>query len=135
MEPQNWNKKVKQNTKTLAFWTLAWLLSMALATFGPKFIWEDNFTFTLIGVILNFLIGIGMIYANMKQLKGLDELQQKIQLEAMGIALGVGIVGGLSYSLLDTTNIISKDAQISFLVMGISITYLVATFIGNKKYK
>ena len=106
MENQDWNTRVKKNTKNLALWTMVWLLSMAIATFGPKFIWDSENVLTVAGIILNALLGVGMILANIRHLNGLDDLQKKIQLEGMAIALGVGIVGGLSYSLLDTTNII-----------------------------
>ncbi|MEH6407387.1 MAG: hypothetical protein V7767_08910 [Leeuwenhoekiella sp.] len=135
MKNQDWKTKINTNTKVLGFWTAAWTLSMALATFGPRYIWEDNLVLTILGIALNAAFGIGMILANIRHLRGLDELQQKIQLEAMGVALGVGIVGGLSYSLLDTTNVISGDAEISFLVIIIALTYLVGIFIGLKKYK
>ena len=76
-----------------------------------------------------------MILTNIKHINSMDDLQRKIQLDAMGIALGVGVVGGLSYSLLDTTNLISKDAEISFLVILISITYMLGLLIGTKRYK
>lgn len=130
----NWEAQNKRNTKTLAAWTIAWTLSMALATFGPLLIWHGERTLTLVGILLNFAIVIGMIWANKKYLQGQDELQQKIQFEAMALALGVGVVGGLSYSLLDITDVIPVDAEISFLVMAISITYLVAIAIGRKRY-
>lgn len=134
MENQDWNTQLKKNKKNLAVWTFAWTASMALATFGPLFLWDSK-TFTLTGVILNALLGIGMILANMRHLNGLDDLQKKIQLEAMGIALGVGIVGGLSFSLLDTTNLIPQDAEISQLVIFIGLTYAVGIFVGQKRYK
>lgn len=135
MENQDWNTRVKKNTKYLGLWTMAWVLSMAIATFGPKFIWESETVLTVAGIILNALLGVGMILANIRHLNSLDDLQKKIQLEGMAIALGVGIVGGLSYSLLDTTNIITQDAEISYLVILISLTYLVSVFIGQKRYK
>jgi len=135
MKNLDWNTRVKKNTKNLAVWTMAWVLSMAVATFGPKFFWEGNDALTVVGIVLNALLGAGMIFANVKHLNGLDDLQKKIQLEAMGIALGVGIVGGLSYSMLATTKIIHQDAEISFLVMLVGITYLVSVIIGQSRYK
>lgn len=124
----------KKNTMNLAYWTFAWLISMALATFGPEFIWEDNTPLTIIGIAVNLALGVGMIVANMRYIKGLDDLQKKIQLDAMAMALGVGVIGGLSYSLLDTTNIISGNAEISILVIIISISYMIGIFIGQKRY-
>jgi len=135
MNNQDWNTRIKKNTINLAFWTFAWVLSLAIATFGPRFFWEGETVLTIAGIIVNALFGIGMILANIRHLNGLDDLQKKIQLEGMALALGVGIIGGLSYSLLDTTDIIAQDAEISFMVILISITYLVSVLIGQKRYK
>jgi hypothetical protein len=84
---------------------------------------------------LNLSFGIGVIVANRNHINGLDELDKKITFDAMAIALGVGVIGGLSYSILDTTNLIQTDAEISFLVMLTAITYLVAMVVGKLRYK
>ena len=76
-----------------------------------------------------------MIWANKEHLKSLDEMQQRIQLEAMGIALGVGLVVGMAYSNLDISNVISSDAEISYLVIIVALTYLASVFIGTRKYR
>lgn len=124
----------KKNTRNLAIWTLAWTLSIALATFGPKFLWENKIL-TVVGILISLLIGIGMILANRRFMNESDELEQKIQLESMGITLGLAVVFGLAYSLLDTTNAISSDAEISTLVIFIGITYIVATLINTKRFR
>ncbi|TRO67566.1 hypothetical protein FGM01_04275 [Christiangramia sabulilitoris] len=124
-----------KSTLNLAYWTFGWVLTTALVAFGPKFIWDGNTALTITGILINLAIGIGVIYANKKHLNSLDELQRKVQLEAMAIALGVAVVFGLSYSMLDTTNLISYDAEISHLVILIGLTYLAATIIGNARYK
>ncbi|MBU2882812.1 hypothetical protein KO525_01390 [Psychrosphaera sp. B3R10] len=131
----NWKQQNINNTKRLAAWTFAWLITMAIASFGPVFIWDGNTTMSSISVAINLLVGIGMIWANKKHLAGLDEMQQKVQLNAMAIALGVGLVFGLAYSNLDIANVIESDAEISHLVMLIGITYLVSTIIGLRKYQ
>ena len=134
MKSTNKNEQIKKATKNLAFWTLLWLISLALSTFGPKFIWEENTNWSILAIIVNTAFGAGMIWANIKHVNVLDELQKKITLDAMGIALGVGIVGGLSYSVMDIANVISSDAEIGFLVMLISVSYIVALLIGKKRY-
>lgn len=130
-----WAMRQKKNTIRLAIWTSGWTLSLALATFGPKFLWQGNATMTVLAIIINLIFGIGMIFANKHHLKGLDELLQKIELEAMAVALGVGVVAGLSYSVMDITNLISTDAEISHLVILIGLTYLAGTIIGRIRYK
>ena len=130
-----WEAQIKKNTVSLAYWTGAWLVSMALAAFGPKLLWDQDTVFTVLAIGVNLVVGIGMILANKRHLQGLDELQKKVTLEAMALALGVGLVGGLSYSLLDTSNIISSHAQISHLVILISLTYLAGIIVGNRRYR
>lgn len=125
----------KSNTINLALWTAAWVLSLAVSTFGPLVIWEENTTLTSFAIAFNFLIGIGMIFANIRHLNGLDELQRKIQLEAMGIALGLAVVAGLAYSSLDQSNLIGYNAEISHLVILVGITYLAGILIGTSRYR
>lgn len=129
------NPETNQQTKYLAFWTLAWVVSMAIASFGPTYLWESTTWVNLAAIVVNFALGVGMIMSNIRLFKAQDELMQQIQLKAMGIALGLGVVGGLSYSLLDTTNVIEQDAEIAFLVMGVSITYLVSLVTDNIRYR
>ena len=133
--PNDWAANTVKNTVQLGYWTLAWVLTMALANFGPRFIWQLNETLTIIAILLNLALGFGMILANKRHLKGLDEMHQKIQLEAMALSLGVGLVVGLAYSNLDVTNIIAADAEISHLVILMGLTYLFGVFNGLRKYR
>lgn len=130
-----WQNNVKRQTVKLAYWTFAWLVSMAVATFGPKLLWGSDELITVLAIGMNLLIGFGMIYANKNHLKSLDELQQKIHLEAMGLTLGVGLVVGLAYSNLDIANIIASDAEISHLVILMGLTYLGSVIFGTRKYR
>ncbi len=134
MKNENKNKQMIKGTKNLALWTLLWVASLALASFGPKFLWNENTTWSILAIVTNTAFGAGMIWANIRYLSVLDELQKKIQLDAMGIALGVGVVGGLSYSVTDIANVISSDAEIGFLVILISISYMIALLVGKKRY-
>ena len=129
---KGWEADVRRKTVKLGYWTLAWVLTMALATFGPKLLWASSVPITLAAIGLNLLVGIGMIVANKDQLKSLDEMQQKIHLEAMGVTLGVGLVAGLAYSNLDISNVISFDAEIGHLVILMSLTYM-ATLVTLKR--
>ena len=76
-----------------------------------------------------------MVISSIRHLQELDELMKKIQLEAMGITLGIGVVGGLSFSLLDITNIILFDAEISHLILFMGAVYLTSLWINYKRYK
>ena len=132
---ENWTLRTQKNVRHLAYWTLAWVLTMALVVFGAKFLWSFNPLISAFFILINTVIGVGMILANKRYLNGLDEMQRKMNLDALAIALGVGVVGGLSFSMLDITNLIAFDAEISFVVMLIGITYLIGIVITNLRYK
>ena len=76
-----------------------------------------------------------MILANKNLINTLDELQKKIQLESLGLTLGLTVIFGLSFSLLDQKDIIPMDAEISILVIFIGLVYWLALLINNRKYK
>lgn len=130
-----WKVNAKKNVLHLGYWTGSWVTTMAIASFGQIYLWKDNTALTILFIAINTLVGIGMILMNRKYINDLDEMQRKVSLDAMAIALGVGVVGGLSYSMLDQANVIAFDAEIAHLVMLIGITYMIAIFIGNNRYK
>ena len=135
VQTDKFERRTTKNTANLGLWTGAWVLSMAIATFGPRFVWDFNNIATLLAIAVNIFMGAGMILANKRHLKGLDELQQKIQLEAMGLALGVTLVGGLGYSVLDITNVIPFDAEISHVIFLTSFAYMAGMFFGHRRYQ
>ncbi len=134
-ESSNLTTRTKINTVQLGLWTGVWVLTTALAAFGPKFFWEFNTPLTILGVLINLGIGFGMILANKRYLNGLDELMRKIQLEAMAISLGVGLVCGLSYELLEDIKLITFEPEVSHLIMLMALTYMVGLIAGNRRYK
>lgn len=134
-KPSSWEAQTAKNTKSLGFWTIAWVLSLALAVFGPMFIWDSHVLLSVLAVAANLAIGVGMILANKRHLHGLDEMQQKIQFEAMALSLGVGLITGLSFSTLAIVDLIGFDADISHMVILMSITYAIGLTIGRRKYQ
>lgn len=137
MENQKNKWKTSQNKKKLhlAIWTGMWLCTTAFATFGPLLLWNKDPLYSVLGIALTTIVGLKMVLVNINYINGLDELHKKIHIEAMAVSLGVAVVLGLSYSMLDTVDVIPFDAEISHLVIIIGITYLVGTIIGNLRYK
>ncbi len=130
----SWTERTRRNTRRLAIWTTAWVITMAIAVFGPEFVWQSSKLLTIAGIALNVAVGAGMIIANRDYLRGLDELQRKIQLDAMALSLGVGLVLGLAYSNLDITNVVPFDAEISHIVILMALTNLAGILLGRRKY-
>ncbi len=121
------------NSRHLALWTGAWVISLAVAAFAPPLL--DLSTTVSAGLVgLDALVGLGMIAANVRLVRGLDELQQRVQLEAMALTLGLTIVAGLAYAGLDQADVIEHDAEIAYLMIFMSLTYLAATVAGERRY-
>lgn len=78
-------KEKKKHLIHLAFWTWSWVLTLAIATFGPEFFWEEKSALTIVAIVVNLPIGILMVLANRKLFNHYDELERKIHLESMGV--------------------------------------------------
>jgi hypothetical protein len=76
-----------------------------------------------------------MIWTFKGFLLAMDELQRLIQLEAVSLAFGVGVVVGLSYELLEDVKLITFEPEISHLIMLMSLTYMFCLFLGNRHYR
>ena len=131
----NLTARTKTYTIRLGFWTGTWVLSTAVAAFGPKFLWNFNTSLSIVGVLIHLGIGFGMILANKWYLNAVDELMRKIQLEAMALTLGVGLVVGMSYELLEDIKLISFEPQIPHLIMLMGFTYIIGIILGNRRYQ
>ena len=127
--------QTKKNTLRLGWWTGAWVLASAGAAFGPRFLWDFNTLPTILGVLIHIGIGFGMIRMFRQYLLGLDELQRKIELDAMALTLGVGLVIGSSYELLEDIKLIPFEPEISHLIILMSLTYWVGVILGNRRYQ
>lgn len=124
----------RKRTLQLAGWTWSWVATLAIATFGHIYFWEENKSLITLTILVNLVNGALMVIANVKLYRHYDELEQKIHAEAMAFTLGATVVVGLSYSLLDQTNIIQSNAEIGGLVFFVGITYLITLLINRKKY-
>ncbi|MFL2665957.1 MAG: hypothetical protein ACJ0NM_01035 [Flavobacteriaceae bacterium] len=127
-------KKQKKQIKIMLAWTLAWVASLAFLTGAENSLW-DNIIFTQIGLIINLAIGIGMIIANKNLFKTYDELQKKIQFEAMAITLGLAVVVGLTYEVSFDFGVINSEPEFEYLMLFISFSYIASNIINARRYR
>ena len=127
--------QTKKNTKRLFFWSEIWVLATAGVGFGSENLWNFHTWLTIIAVLIHIGLGLGMIRVFKQYLQGLDELQRKIQLDAMALSLGIGLVLGSSYEMLEDIKLIPFEPEIPHLLILMSLTYVVGTVLGNRKYQ
>ena len=127
--------QTKKNTLRLGCWTGAWVLTTAGAAFGPRFLWDFSTLPTMLGALIHIGIGFGMIRMLRQYLLRLDELQRKIHLDAMALSLGVGVVFGVSYEMLEDIKLITFEPEISHLHFLMCLTYFIGIILGNRRYQ
>ena len=128
------HERLRRITIKLAGWTFAWVVTLAIATFGPAVVWESTLL-TLGALLVNVAAGVGMIVANKNHLMVLDELQRKIQLEAMALALGVALVFGLAYSTADIAGLVPFDTEIAHVIFAVCAAYALGILFGHRRYQ
>jgi hypothetical protein len=134
--PENgYQSRIRSNVIRLFYWNGAWAAATALMALGPKFLWNKALVFTLLAVGLDVAVGLGMILANKRYIAELDELQQKVYLNALAITVGVAVIGGVPFSVLNKYNVIPFQADISSLLFLMSLTYVVSVAYGNWRYR
>lgn len=131
----DWAASNIRNTVRLRYWTGAWVLTSALAAFGPKLIWDFETVLTIFGVLINLAVGFRMILANRRYVRGLDEMHRKIFLEAGALSLGVGLVCGLSYEMLEDIKLITFQPEIPHLIILMCLAFLAGLIMGHRKYR
>ncbi len=131
----SYQSRSRTNVKRLFAWNGAWGAATALMAFGPKFLWNNALVFTLLAVSLDVAVGIGMILANKKYLAELDELQRKVQLNSMAITLGVGLIAGVPFSVMDSYHVLPFHANIASLLILMSLTFVAANLYGRWRYR
>ena len=130
-----WASRMARNTLGLAAWTVAWAASVALAAFGPELLWDQQIAPTMLAIAFSIAVGVGMLLANKRNLQGLDELQRTIQLQAMAWALGIGLVGGVAWTLFDRHDLVAFEAEIAHLIALMALVYLAGSVAGALRYR
>ena len=130
----NYITRNKKNNMLYILWTVAWVGSMILVDKAVLYGWYSSDLISILAIVVNTALGLGVIVAFMRMLKGMDDLQRNIQLNALALAVGAGFVGGFCYLLLATSKFIS-EAEISDILLLMAIAYMASVIYGQVKYR
>lgn len=132
---QTVDERAFKNVIPIALWTLGWAATLALARFGPALLWNHQPVVGWIAIAANVAVGIGLIVAHARFLRRVDELQRKIMVDAMAIALGVGLVGGFAYGAASSAELVALDANIAVFSALMALVYAVGSVVGTLRYR
>ena len=96
--------------------------------------WWSEEWITITSIIFNATLGLWMIHCYRRLLASMDDLQRKIQLDALSMALGISLVGTVTYSLLVTWGYI-VDEEVTDIFMLMCVSYSVSVIYGSLKYR
>lgn len=127
------SRSIRDNL-VMVLWVFIWMASLTVADKAALYGWWEDGWLTLLAVAVNIALGLGMMVAFMRLLRGMDELQRKIQLDALSMALGISLVGCAAYSLLVTWGYI-VDEEVTDIFMLMCVSYSAAVLIGVWRYR
>ena len=123
-----------RNANIVNMWALAWVASLFLTSFLSDYEWYSSTIPTMIGLVIHAGIGLAMFFAYKRFLKELDEMERKIQLDALASSVGITVIGFSTYSILEKAGFL-PDLNPSNLIVLIALTYMVAVIIGRVRYQ
>lgn len=126
-------RSIKKNMKMVA-WIFIWMVSLIVSDKAALYGWWSAEWITVLSIIINAGFGLGVVYGYRRMLKGMDDLQRKIQLEALSMAFGVSVIGSISYSLLVTWGYII-DEEVTDIFMLMSISFSASVLLNSWRYK
>ena len=123
-----------QNANRVNLLALLWALSLGSTSFLAHLGYLATTWVVVSCFILHGTIGIWMLLVFKRFLRQLDEMERKIQLDALALAVGVSIIGFSLYSILDMANLL-PDLKAAYLVVLLALTYMLGIIFGRLNYR
>ena len=127
--------QIKKSTNYVFGWGIFWVFATAGVAFGPKNLWNFTAWITIIAVVIHVGIGLVLIRALKQNLLAMDELHRKIHLDAMAWSLGIGLVLGCTYEMLEDIKLITFQPEIPHLILTMCLVYVAGVIQGIRKYQ
>ena len=123
----------RYNQKILLVWTFAWAASWVGATFLITRVLETPGTISVVIALLPNVLGIATVGTYMKFLRETEELQRKVQLDALALGFGVGMVAMVGLELLGRTGLFEGDPSDALIFM--VTAYSLGVTLGWRRYR
>ena len=108
--------------------------TFAFAVFGIKNEWLSPGYQTILAIGVQAIAGFAMFWAFRRLIVEMDDLQRKIQLDALALSLGITVFSTLTYDVLVKAALVSEMKTSNFLFL-ICFIYMGAVIVGNLRYR
>ena len=121
----------QKNRRRIVVWSLLWVVPFLGTNIAIKNDWINSDGLALAATV--GVTGLGLLLAYRRFISNADELMQKIQLDALALTVGVGVVAGFSYTLLEGAGIVA-DADVMTLIVVMVATYIAGVVVGLRRF-
>ncbi len=115
-------------------WTFVWMASLIVSDKAALYGWWSAEWITWLSIAVNLALGLWLINRYMRMLRGMDDLQRKIQFDALAMGLGISLVGCITYSLLVTWGYI-QDEEVTDIFVLMCVSYAIGALLGTLRYR
>lgn len=122
----------RRNSWRATGWLFVWMVSFVSVAFAIRTEALPAGLWTYLAIAGSTALGIVAVLAYMRFVRQADELQRKIQLEALALGFAGGFVAQFAFSLIERAGIMDVDIGDPFLVM--CICFAVGLFLGARRY-
>ena len=130
----DYDRRSIRDNLALVGWIFAWMASLTISDKAALYGWWSAEWITWLSIAVNFALGVWVAVRFVRMLRGMDDLQRKIQLEALAFSFGVSLVASISYSLLVTWGYIT-DEEVSDIFVVMCVAYSLAVIVGTLRYR
>jgi hypothetical protein len=123
-----------KNASIANLWALLWMITLGATVFLSEYQWYSAIWVQSLGLIIHIGMGIGMVLAFKRFIAEADELDRKIQLDALALSVGMTVITFSSYSVLQKFAAIPHLTP-AFLIVIISLTYSVGIIVGKRRFR
>lgn len=126
-------RSIRENLKLVGRIFL-WMFSLTFSDKAALHGWWSAEWITVLSIVVTTALGLWVIHGYRRLLQGMDDLQRKIQLEALSMGFGLSAVACVTYMLLVTWGYIT-DEEVSDIFVVMCVTFSAATLYGVWKYR
>ena len=122
----------RMNQRRMVISGMAWMGAWLALIYVISRDWLSAFAATAASVV-PLALGVGMIVAYRRYLGETDELRRKIEVDALALAFGVGLVGAFSYVLLERAGAVARADPMQLVILMVA-TYVIGVVLGHRRY-
>jgi len=127
-----WSSVDARSARRYAYACLVWAVSFVLASWAIKHDWMTAPAARWAVGAVPTLFGLVVVYSFIRFLRRLDELQRRIQVEALAFAFGAGFLFMTGYRICERLG--APPLGVADPLLPMIFVWVIATWLGTKRY-